>query len=154
MGRFYKQSVKGQLTRRLMFIFAMQTLCTIIIVSGSFIGMIYYQFNYGSVRLTNIFVDQLKGEVNSQAGLLSPIIQGPLNDLRIGTKLYDRLENGELKTVEPIEERDWYHFWTHMSKNLEEYRDELKDHSGMAGQKYYPYQPGQIRWHKDYETYD
>ena len=72
------------------------------------------------------------GEIFSKAGMLSFQVQRDINHLRIGTAMFNEIENGRMKTnPSSIQERDWYHFWTDMNANRDEYADDLAVHTGM-----------------------
>ena len=142
MGRFYKQSVKGKLTRRLAYFFLLNVVLLLVVLVGSFLGIYVFQNRVAGRRATLMEIEKLTGEVHSKAGELQHLIQSPINDLRISSFFYNSLESGELSTRQNMEERSWYHFAVEVEDNFEEYEDKLVNNPAIQSSYKYPEKPG------------
>ena len=118
MGRYYKNSVKGQLTRLLILTLISSSIIIYMIALAIFFVV---KTNHGedtSDALEALKIQAFKSQMWSKAGLIGMAFQEFVNDAHLMQTNLKLLNSGELEQVpSQVEERDYYELYWELVAN-------------------------------------
>ena len=126
MGREYKHSVKGSLTRKLVMIIVISVITLYIITIVLQTTSSQSQGTKTETYLTSLLETSFKGQLQSRSGQIGQKLQNNCNEIKSLFHSLQLLYDGELEQVQSsADERSYYYNIYEYTKNAEKYNPEL-----------------------------